>query len=310
MQILVLRHSTKMTILCQDYFFSFLTAMVIQSARVQRALTLSNRKFKQLFGVKRETFSHMLEVLEPAYELLHKLGGKPPTKLRLEDRLLVTLQYWREYRTLEHLAYEYDTVVSNIHKAIEWVESTLIQAGAFRLPGKKTLVIEGQKPRAVAIDVTEHTIERPKKQKKHYSGKKKRHTIKTQVVVDLHTLEILFIVQAEGSVHDFTMYKDSTGSAVSSDVKIKVDSGYQGIVAFHANSEVPFKKSKNRPLSEEEKAFNRRLARERIVIEHVNREIKIFKMMSDRYRNRRRRHGLRMNLICAIRNSEIKHEKG
>ena len=129
-------------------------------------------------------------------------------------------------------------------------------------------------------------------------------------MIDLHTLLILFIVQAAGSVHDFTIYKDSTGSAMSPDIQAKTDSGYQGIAAYHANSEVPFKKTKNRPLTEEEKAFNRRLARERIAIEHVNREIKIFKIMSDRYRNRRKRHGLRMTLICAIRNSEIKHEKG
>jgi hypothetical protein len=149
-----------------------------------------------------------------------------------------------------------------------------------------------------------------KKQQKHYSGKKKRHTIKSLVVIDLHTLEILFIAQAEGSVHDFTIYKDSTGSAVSPDVKVKVDSGFQGIVAFHANSEVPFKKSKNKPLTKEEKVFNRQLARERIVIEHVNREIKMFKIMAERYRNRRRRHGLRMTLICAIRNSQLKHTRG
>jgi hypothetical protein len=129
-------------------------------------------------------------------------------------------------------------------------------------------------------------------------------------VIDLDTLLILFIVQAEGSVHDFTLYKDRTGAAVSPEVKIKVDSGYQGIAGYHANSEVPFKKSKNRTLTPEEKAFNRQLARERIVIEHVNREIKIFKIMSDRYRNRRRRHGLRMTLICAIRNCEIRNTKG
>jgi hypothetical protein len=123
-------------------------------------------------------------------------------------------------------------------------------------------------------------------------------------------MQILFIVQAAGSVHDFALYKGSTGAAVSPDVKIKVDSGYQGIVAYHVNSDVPFKKSKNRPLTPEEKAFNRQLARERIAIEHVNREIKIFKIMSDRYRNRRKRHGLRMNLVCAIRNSETMHSKG
>ena len=130
------------------------------------------------------------------------------------------------------------------------------------------------------------------------------------MVIDLNTLLILFIVQAVGSVHDFTLYKESVGRAVSPEVKIKTDSGYQGISDYHANSEFPFKKSKKRPLSLEERAFNRRLARERIAIEHINREIKIFKIMSDRYRNRRRRHGLRMNLICAIRNSETMRTKG
>ena len=100
---------------------------------------------------------------------------------------------------------------------------------------------------------------------------------------------------------------------MSSEVRVKVDSAYQGIAAYHANSEVPFKRSKKSPLTAEEKAFNCRLARERIAIEHVNRQIKIFKIMSDRYRNRRKRHGLRMNLICAIRNREnreIRHTKG
>ena len=129
-------------------------------------------------------------------------------------------------------------------------------------------------------------------------------------MIDLNTLLILFIVQDVGSVHDFTLYKGSVGRAVSSEVKIKTDSGYQGISDYHRNSEVPFKKSKNHPLTPEEKAFNRRLARERIAIEHINRQIKIFKIMSDRYRNRRRRHGLRMNLISAIRNSEIMCTKG
>ena len=251
--------------------------MLIQSANVQKALALSNRQFKKLFGVKRETFHKMLAILQEAFEKEHRRGGKPPTKVFVEDRLLITLQYWREYRTMEHLAYDYNTVVSNIHSAITWTENILIQREEFRLPGKKALTEGEQKPRVVAIDVTEHTVERPKKkQKKYYSGKKKRHTIKTQLVIDLDSLLIQFFVQAPGSVHDFTVYKDSTGSAISPEVQVKVDSGYQGIAAYHTNSEVPFKKTKNRPLTDEEKAFNRRLARERIAIEHVNREIKIF----------------------------------
>jgi hypothetical protein len=141
--------------------------MLIQSERVQKALTLSNRQFKRLFGVKRQTFNAMLEILQVAFEELHRRGGKPPTKLRVEDRLLVTLQYWRTYLTMEHLAYEYDTVKSNIHDAIVWVEDTLIREGVFRLPGKRSLIEGEQKPRTVLIDVTEHPIERPKKNRKN-----------------------------------------------------------------------------------------------------------------------------------------------
>jgi len=125
------------------------------------------------------------------------------------------------------------------------------------------------------------------------------------LIADPKTKLVLSFEQTEGCVHDFRLYKDRTGSAVSPNVPIKTDSGCLGIAAYHANSEVPYKKSKNHPLTEVEKAFNHRLARERIVIEHINREIKLFKIMAERYRNRRRRHKLRMTRICAIRNYEI-----
>ena len=154
-----------MFILRQEYFFSLLT-MLIQSEHVTKALGISHRQFKRLFGVKRQTFYDMLEILHEAYEQLHKFGGKPPTKLFVEDRLLVMLQYWREYRSMEHLAYEYNTVKSYIHKCIVWVEDTLARDGTYRLQGKKILVDKENAPKTVAIDVTEHRIERPKKSKK------------------------------------------------------------------------------------------------------------------------------------------------
>ena len=147
--------------------------MVIQSAHVQKALALSNRQFKKLFGVKRETFHKMLAILLETFEKEHRRGGKPPKKVFVEDRLLITLQYWREYRTMEHLAYDYNTVVSNIHKAITWAENILIQHEEFRLPGKKALIEGEQKPRVVAIDVTAHTVERPKKNRKNTTPARK-----------------------------------------------------------------------------------------------------------------------------------------
>jgi hypothetical protein len=130
------------------------------------------------------------------------------------------------------------------------------------------------------------------------------------LITNTETTRVLTVDQAKGSVHDFRLYKNRTGSAIAPDIQAKTDSGYQGIKDYHANSEVPYKKSKNRPLSAEEKAFNRQLARQRVVIEHINRQIKVFKIMAERYRNRRKRHKLRMILICAIRNYEIELEMG
>jgi len=85
---------------------------------------------------------------------------------------------------------------------------------------------------------------------------------------------------------------------------IRVDLGYLGIEKLHANSLIPIKESKNHKLTEREKAYNKRLARKRIVIEHINAKIKTFKITAYPYRNRRRRHLLRMTLICGIINFE------
>ena len=88
-------------------------------------------------------------------------------------------------------------------------------------------------------------------------------------------------------------------------IKAQADSGYQGITALHKNSETPKKKTKGGKLTDEEKRENRRISHERILIENINAKIKVFKIMKYPYRNRRRRHGLRLNLICGIVNFEV-----
>jgi len=87
-------------------------------------------------------------------------------------------------------------------------------------------------------------------------------------------------------------------------VIILADSGYQGIREYHEWSLIPVKKSKNFPLSAAEKAYNKELSRRRVFIENINAQIKVFKIMSYPYRNRRRRHLLRTRLVCAILNAE------
>jgi len=155
-------------------------------------------------------------------------------------------------------------------------------------------------------DVTETEVERPKYgQKRWYSGKSKCHTIKTQIVICAKTKVIIAIFVCRGSVHDFTMWKHSIGVKVVKHIKIQADSGYQGIQKLHKNSETPKKKTKTKPLTKEEKANNRRIGSERIGIEHKNRRLKRFRILAGRYRNRRRRFGLRMSLFCGLHNFEL-----
>jgi hypothetical protein len=124
------------------------------------------------------------------------------------------------------------------------------------------------------------------------------------LIVNRQTKKIICTAHAEGSTHDFKLYEESVGEAVSKDIKVQGDSGYQGILKLHKNSETPKKKPKGGELTAEEKAENRRISRERILIENINAKIKVFKIVSNKYRNRRKRYGLRMSLICGIINFE------
>jgi DDE superfamily endonuclease len=88
-------------------------------------------------------------------------------------------------------------------------------------------------------------------------------------------------------------------------LQLKADKGYQGIKLFHSNSQTPHRKPPKKELSQEQKAFNRKLASDRMAVEHVIGKLKVFRVLQERYRNRRRRFGLRLNLIAGIYNYEL-----
>jgi hypothetical protein len=105
-------------------------------------------------------------------------------------------------------------------------------------------------------------------------------------------------------MHDFRISTENL-SKMSANILCLADSGYLGINRLHANSQIPNKKSKHHPLTEEQKAANRQLAKRRIFCEHVIGKLKVFRILSERYRNRRKRFKLRFNLIAAIYNLEL-----
>jgi hypothetical protein len=123
--------------------------------------------------------------------------------------------------------------------------------------------------------------------------------------VNQGTGEIICTAHGQGKMHDFRLFKQSR-IPLKQTIKCLVDKGYQGIQKLHANSQVPQKKPKKGTLSDEAKKRNRELARQRVIGEHVHRKLKNFKILADRYRNRRKRFSLRFNLIAGLYNYELR----
>jgi len=121
---------------------------------------LKDNDFKRLTGVQRETFEQMLAVIEKGLRDF----GRPP-KLNRADQLLMTLMYWREYRTEFHIAQSYGVSEATVCRTIRKVEDALVRSKKFRLPGKKALQSSNTIFEVVLVDVSEQPVERPKKAK-------------------------------------------------------------------------------------------------------------------------------------------------
>ena len=126
--------------------------------RYETVQKLRNRDFKRLTGVQRSTFEKMLEVVEKGLREF----GRPP-KLNRADQLLMTLMYWREYRTEFHIGQTYGVSEATVCRTIKKVEDVLIKSKQFHLPGKKVMQLSDTVIEIVLVDATEQPIERPKK---------------------------------------------------------------------------------------------------------------------------------------------------
>ena len=135
----------------------------------------SEEGFRRLTGIKRTTFDVMITILSKAEDQLKEKGGKP-NKLGIEERLLMTLEYLREYRTYFHISRSYGLSESACYRNIRWIEDTLIKEGTFSLPGRKALLKSDIEYEVVLIDATETPVERPKKNKNTFTLEKRRDT--------------------------------------------------------------------------------------------------------------------------------------
>ena len=125
---------------------------------------LLDEQFRRLTGVKRATFEKMVKILQDADTIKKAKGGRK-NKLSLENQLLMTLEYIREYRTYFHISQSYGISESSAYKGIRSIEDILIKHPDFALPGKKALLKGDMEYEVILIDSTETPIERPKKSK-------------------------------------------------------------------------------------------------------------------------------------------------
>lgn len=275
------------------------------------------RCFRQLTGLTPAKFDALLAQLTPRAEAAQAARRDRPGRKRkpgagrkhvlpLADRLLMLLMYYRTYATHALLGFLFGVDDSAVGRNINPLQPLL--AGIFRVPERRVR-LEPDEVRELFFDAAERPTRRPqRRQRRHYSGKKKRHTIKTQVVVvrrrkrpgpgaEPRRLRIAAVsAAAPGRVHDKRLYDEARVVAPPGATRYG-DTAYLG-----TGLKVPARRPPRGQLTGRQKAGNRRLARQRVAVEHGIGKLKIWRIAGERYRNPLRRHTLIIKNVAGLHN--------
>ena len=285
--------------------------------------------FRSFTGLALSEFDSIYMEIEsryPKYEVkrlskskrIRQVGAGNHFKLQVRDRFLMLLVYYRMYITHTLSGFLFDLDQSNIYRDIRHIEPLVKQCiplpqKLYNLTRRLRTVEEVEKyfPEFKAfIDVTEQEIQRPKDNKKkreYYSGKKKRHTVKTEYMVNKEG-EILYKSRhhKKGRQHDYTVYKDEQPQTPSQ-VENVLDLGYLGCEKDFPTVKysLPIKKKRNMELTEEQIEYNKNHSRQRVIIEHTICRIKKFGIMGTKYRNKLKRYDHISDIVSGLVNYRI-----
>jgi hypothetical protein len=275
------------------------------------------KAFRRLTGITPAAFDRLLDQLTPRYEQAQarrqgrpgrkrKPGGGRKHALPLADRLLMLLIYYRTYVTHAFLGFLFGLDDSAVGRNINPLGPLL--AGIFRIPERRIELAEDE-IRELFFDATERPTRRPLRgQRAFYSGKKKRHTIKAQVVVvrkrkppgpgtKPRRVRIAAVSASfPGKAHDKRIY-DAARAVAPPDAKRTGDTAYVG-----TGLGTPTRKPRGGELTARQKAGNRRVAQRRIVAEHGIGKMKVWRVASERYRNPVSRHTSIMKNVAGLHN--------
>lgn len=256
--------------------------------------------FQRMSGVTPQQFQEIAQKLSPFYEKMlakKQKQGRPMRLASLQEQIFVILLYYRSYITQEYIGWLTQVDAATICRVIKKITPLLSKIMIL----KKESILTKEEINQLIVDATEQPIERPvSSQKVYYSGKKKRHTLKTEILMN-HKGRILRISKPyPGSVHDKKVRDQEL--PLPSESEVLADSGYQGLQHIHKRAYLPIKKEKRLPLSEINKVYNQTLSRLRVKVEHKIGEMKVFRILKDTFRNKRRNYGLITGIIAGIVN--------
>lgn len=259
------------------------------------------RQFRSLTGVEPETFRLMAERLRPEWEKTvvgaKNRSGRPWGVGGLEDHLLVLLILYRCAITQDFLGCLYRVDKSAICRTLRRIEKLAVRM----LGVKRTIHVSREDAEALIVDCTEQPIQRPRrKQRCWYSGKKKRHTIKTEIIITGKGRIVSVSKPAPGRVHDIGIRQ--RGQPLPEGCRVYADSGYQGLQKEHSDTEIPYKKSKKHPLGKDDIAYNHALSRFRVRVEHAIAKIKTFRLFAERYRYPKSAYAAKFAITAGIIN--------
>ena len=257
------------------------------------------RIFKKLTGLTLDNFKNICLKAESSLDREFRPIGRRPKLNTHYDRLLLLMIYYRAYVTHEFLGYFVGLDDSNVCRLFKRLEPLI----AKHIHIRKDRTLTEEVVNAILLDVTEQPIQRPKNKsarKRYYSGKKKRHTQKIEIAVTTSGKIINISQTTPGRVHDIKIRQ--RGSPLPPTAEKYVDLGYQGIQHTDPLAHLPHKKPKGGKLTAQQKSDNLKHSKIRIAVEHHFSRFKKFRILGEVYRNFRRKHHMRFNIIAGILN--------
>ena len=289
---------------------------------LQNFTGLSVEQFEKLVEALRAEVSRSQGLAKPRQRAV---GGGQKTKLELEDQVVVTLMYYRLYLTQVLLGYLFDLDDSNVSRVINRLQPLLLEVLPLPLRERLLFTADEQKPRRriatldelfrkhpefkeVLVDATEQEVPKPKdkaKRKGHYSGKQKRHTLKTQVTTSRSGLLLHVSRSVAGRVNDLTLLRGSgVLRELPAELPVRVDRGYDGIESDYPERrfQIPHKARRNKPLDLIQKWANGLHNRYRVPVENALAHLKRFKLLAAIYRGPQQHYDDTFLVISGLHN--------